>query len=460
MKKGFKVFGILACMILLVGSGAMAQVGVFENTVTLDAANDTTAVPGSITLDGGTYTIQGNGADIWGTGDEAFFAYTELAGSNTITAKVKWIQAKGDAAGGSDWAKIGVMVRDAAEDPASAHYWIELRCGAGDPALGDQTDAQWRPTAGSSSSNVEVLQTDGSKLASPDGVWLRVTRNAATNEMTSEFSMDGKNWNFGDTQTIEMSETAAYGLIITSHTNDDQIVIAEASDVAITQSNVGVFDHTVTLDAENSTTAEIGSISLIGDTYTIQGNGADIWGTGDEAFFAYTELAGSNTISAKVKWIQTKGDAAGGSDWAKIGVMVRDTATDPGSTHYWIEMRGGAGDPATGDQTDAQWRDVADADSGNVEILQADGSKLAAADGVWLRVTRNAENNELTSEYSMDGADWIFANSRTIEMSETVAYGLIITSHTNDDQIVIAEATDVSLEEAVISSTDNWELFR
>ena len=458
MKTGFKVFGILACMLLLVGSGAMAQ-GVFENTLTLDAENDTTAEPGSISLDGGTYTIQGNGADVWGEGDEAFFAYTELAGSNCITAKVKWVQAKGGDDGGSDWAKIGVMVRDTT-DPGSKHYWIELRCGAGDPATGDQTDAQWRPEAGVDSENVEILQADGSKLASPDGVWFRVSRNAATNELISEYSMDGATWVFANSMTIEMSDTCAYGLIITSHTEDDQMVIAEASDVSITQSNVGVFDHTVTLDADNDTTAEIGSISLTGDTYTIQGNGADVWEAGDEAFFAYNELAGSNSISAKVKWIQTKGDDAGGSDWAKIGVMVRDTAADPGSAHYWIEMRGGAGDPATGDQTDAQWRDVADTDSGNIEILQEDESKLASADGVWFRVTRNAENNELTSEYSLDGSDWIFANSRTVEMSETAAYGLIITSHTGDDQIVIAEASDVVIEAAIISSTVNWELFR
>jgi len=237
MQKSFKIVGVLACLMLLAGSGAMAQVGIFAKTTTWDWSGDThVVVAGSATESNGVYTLKGNGADVWGKGDEAYFVYTELAGSRTISAKVKWIDAKGDAAGGSDWAKVGVMIREKAEVPESKHYWIELRCGAGNPALGDRVDPQWRKTEGADSANNETFP--GQTLDGSAGVWLRATR-LSNNVFISEFSIDGVNWIFpakgtnGNTtdQTITMQDTVAYGLCITSHTSDTQLFTAEVSDV-------------------------------------------------------------------------------------------------------------------------------------------------------------------------------------------------------------------------------------
>lgn len=231
MQKSFRVMGILACLMLLAGSGAMAQVGIFPKAVTLDAAAyDHVAVAGSATESNGVYTLKGNGRDVWDNGDEAFFVYKELAGPQTISAKVKWIDAKGDAAGGSDWAKIGVMIREKAESPESKHYWIELRCGAGNPALGDRVDPQWRASEGGTSSNVEI-KVGGKYVGSPAGIWLRATR-LPGNVFVSEYSNDGKTWYFMHTiKTITMQDTVAYGLCITSHTSDTALVTAEVSDV-------------------------------------------------------------------------------------------------------------------------------------------------------------------------------------------------------------------------------------
>ncbi len=309
MKKSLKVMGILACMILLVGSGAMAQVGLFQKTVTLDTTTiANVATPGSITESNGVYTITGNGSDIWNNGDEGFFAYNELSGSRSIQAKVKWISAKGDSNGGNSWGKIGVMVREKGDLPESKHYWIEMRCGDGNPALGDRTDAQWRETEGGTSGNVQIFNAAGTDVASADGVWLRVSRNAETDTFTSEYSMDGKTWVVAHTMKIDMQDVVSYGLVITSHVeNASYMVTAEASDVSF---GAGIFPKTVSLDTTLiANDAVDGSVTEANGVYTLVGNGSDIWNKGDEGFFMYKELSGPNSIAAKVKWISGIGKA-------------------------------------------------------------------------------------------------------------------------------------------------------
>jgi len=452
---------MIACLVFLAGASAMAQVGIFQKSVTLDAAEYTNkATAGSATVANGVYTLKGNGRDVWDNGDEAFFVYNELAGSNTISAKVKWIDAKGDSNGGSSWAKIGVMVREKGDSPESKHYWIEMRCGDGNPALGDQTDAQWRDVEKQASGNSQIYLPDGkTNIASKDGVWLRVTRNAATDTLTSEYSLDGVKWVFANSRTIAMQDVVSYGIIITSHTSDTQMVTAEASDVQLVPAP---FDKGVTLDAAAYThVVTPGSAVENNGVYTLKGNGRDVWDNGDEAFFVYKQLTGPNSISAKVKWIDAKGDAAGGSDWAKIGVMIREKGDVPESKHYWIEMRCGAGSPALGDQTDAQWRDTEGGTSANAQIYLKDGkTNIASKDGVWYKVSRYP-GNVFVSEYSLNGNAWTFANTKTIPMADTAAYGLIITSHKEDEILFTAEATDVKFgaPTGVKSSAENWELF-
>ncbi len=177
----------------------------------------------------------------------------------------------------------------------------------------------------------------------------------------------------------------------------------------------------------------------------------------------YKELSGPNSISAKVKWISAKGDSNGGNSWGKIGVMIREKGDLPESKHYWIEMRCGDGDPALGDRTDAQWRETEAADSGNAQIFKKDGtSDIFSPDGVWYKVTRYPDN-VFVSEYSMNGVSWTFANTKTIPMADTVAYGLIITSHVESKTyMVTAEASDVKFGPPIglKSASENWELFQ
>src|SRR3974390_7906 len=62
-----------------------------------------------------------------------------------------------------------------------------------------------------------------------------------------------------------------------------------------------------------------GSSSQSGDTFTVSGSGADIWGTVDAFQFDYQSLTGDATITARVI------SQANTNAWAKAGVMIRET---------------------------------------------------------------------------------------------------------------------------------------
>ena len=65
-----------------------------------------TGVAGSATYSNGTFTLQGAGAQIYGTTDAFHFAYQSLSGDGTIVARVVSFQ------GGSSNREVGVMIRE------------------------------------------------------------------------------------------------------------------------------------------------------------------------------------------------------------------------------------------------------------------------------------------------------------------------------------------------------------
>jgi len=211
----------------------------------------------------------------------------------------------------------------------------------------------------------------------------------------------------------------------------------------------GIFDKTADWGGTNSppqrgTYKVPGSVTFANGVYTLQGNGDDIWDNNDEGFFVYTEKSGSWSLSGKVKWI----DNGGGNEWAKIGVMLREQGAVAGSRHYWIELR--AGTASTGDRTDAQWRLTANAASGNAEIRTPDNQAVNdKGDGLWLRVSRLADVNIVVSEYSYDGVNWVFAHAQMMTFPETIAYGLAISNHLDNQLLAEGTVSDVKLESTV-----------
>jgi sialate O-acetylesterase len=156
----------------------------------------TVGIPGSATVNSGTYTIQASGGDISGPSDDFRFTYVPITGDCTITAQVVSLQ------GTNFFAKGGVMLRQTL-DPASPYAFAFF--------YGNQTNAgnQYRLTAGVGNISTGMLGADE---------WVRVVRSG--NVFTTYGSPDGVNWTaMGASQTIVMPATIYAGLALTSHDN-------------------------------------------------------------------------------------------------------------------------------------------------------------------------------------------------------------------------------------------------
>ncbi|MFC1635273.1 PA14 domain-containing protein [Planctomycetota bacterium] len=163
---------------------------------------------GSASEASGTWTVSGDGADVWGTADAFHYAYVPLNGGGEITARVI-----SNGTGSNTWSKGGVMIRETLE--ANSKHTIA--------ALTDSDGGgiafQGRPTTGGSSYSFH-----GDITASPPH-WVRLTRE--DNTITGYHSADGVVWElFTDTSPdgamsnpidIEMADDIYIGLFVTSH---------------------------------------------------------------------------------------------------------------------------------------------------------------------------------------------------------------------------------------------------
>lgn len=570
--RSFVRISVLAAMYCFVVSPVYAQWGIFDQLADWEGRGSI-KVPGNVQVDGegldAVYDLWGNGDDIWENTDEGLFVYTERAGSWSLQARVEWLDP-----GTNEWSKVGVMVREKGDVPNSQHYWIILRGNS----FGDLAGPQWRTTEGGSSGWQQAYFPEGSPFAgapvdsSFDGtLWLRVTRIAPLDLVYSEFSEDGETWYVAHSQMQPMQDVVSYGLVITDHTDTNQLAHAQASSVALyapptvaarsfshsafgpgdsvqvsitvlnsgdsadafsvretapagwavnnishggTLSNnviswnidaepgettlsyvvtapddvdsaasfsgeagalgvlgasalaferrvtYGIFDRLADWESRGSIKVE-GSVEVEGEgedaVYTLAGNGDDIWDNTDEGLFLYTERAGSWSLQGRVEWIEP-----GTNEWSKIGVMVREKGAVPNSQHYWVMLRGNQ----MGDLAGPQWRTTEGGSSDWTQAYFPEGSPFAGApfdssfDGtLWLRVTRLADTQEVFSEISEDGDVWYEVHRLVQPMQDIVAYGLVITDHTDTNQLAIARVSNVVFTQLGEVSVTDWTLY-
>lgn len=151
---------------------------------------------GNFTIDGaGTFTIEADGADIWGTADAFHFASQSLSGDGQITVRINSVENT------NGWAKAGVMIRDTI-DPNSAHAMMVIT-----PANG--AAMQYRAAAGGSSSN---LQTSG--LQAP--ICLKLVR---TGNTLSGYYSSPDGWVLQGSVDIAMTDPVRIGIALTSHSS-------------------------------------------------------------------------------------------------------------------------------------------------------------------------------------------------------------------------------------------------
>ncbi len=154
-------------------------------------------VTGSANHNNGTFTVQGGGADVWGTADAFHYAYRTFSGDGTITARVASLN------GTQAWTKIGVMIRGATTASAAHAFMVVSK----DKGLA----LQYRPSNGAAS-----LSISGAPPPTTAPRWVRLTR--AGNVVTAFESVDGVNWTTVGSATISLPATALFGLVAHSHT--------------------------------------------------------------------------------------------------------------------------------------------------------------------------------------------------------------------------------------------------
>jgi hypothetical protein len=167
-----------------------------------------TPAPGNATFDDvtSTWTIAGNGNDIWNNSDNFHFVHRYLVGDGALSARVV---AWGD--GSNAWAKAGVMMRGDLTGGAQ-HAMTVITAGNG---WGGSFQRRLSAGVGSTSTN--------NPSPAPSPPWyVRIERTG--DEFRGYFSQDGVNWNqHGPAVTLGLrdktgTKAACYvGLCVTSH---------------------------------------------------------------------------------------------------------------------------------------------------------------------------------------------------------------------------------------------------
>jgi hypothetical protein len=165
---------------------------------------------GSATASGGTFTVAGSGADIWGTADAFQFVSRPVSGDVEIVARVVTLQNT------NTYAKAGVMLRESTA-AGSAHVILDVRPNG-------SIEFMMRAATGGATSYISgTMQA----LAT----WLKLTRVGST--VTGYVSSTGTTWTQVGSTAVTFASNALTGLVVTSH-DATQLNTATFDNVSVT----------------------------------------------------------------------------------------------------------------------------------------------------------------------------------------------------------------------------------
>jgi regulation of enolase protein 1 (concanavalin A-like superfamily) len=233
------------------------------------------AVAGTATESAGTFTVSGDGSDIFNTSDQFQFVYQQVSGDTQIVARVASLQAA------NSGSKAGVMIR--ADLTGAAANTAMFATAAGSWV------AQERLLAGAT-----TYQAVGSAGAPPG--WVKVVREG---DLLSAFeSSDGSTWTLVDTDAIPMPQTVYVGLAVTSS------VSTAVATATFTNVSVSVPDPGNELPAVSITAPAAGANYTAPANITISATASDVDGSVKQVdFYAGSTLVGSDAASPfSVMW--------------------------------------------------------------------------------------------------------------------------------------------------------------
>jgi hypothetical protein len=163
---------------------------------------------GSASFANGTFTVNGSGQQIWGTGDSFHFTYQMLSGDGSIVARVVSVNPSS--------ATAGIMIRDSLNASAMSAFGAYFSSNA---------YLNYRSTTGGGTSQASA--TAGSLP-----YWLKLSRSGST--ISAFTSPDGVNWvAIGPSQTINMGQNVYVGLALVSNNNSSTPATATYDSVSV-----------------------------------------------------------------------------------------------------------------------------------------------------------------------------------------------------------------------------------
>lgn len=256
-------------------------------------------VTGGSSVASGIYTFTSSGNGLSNTTSDNFrYVYVPVTGSAncTITARVV---SNGNVSTSS---RAGVMLRSSIA--ANSVHASAFGSGA---AAGDYLTLQRTTTGGTA-----AISASFTSLLLP--MWVRTVR--AGDGFTQSVSRDGLTWtNFSVAPSIAFGQKILAGLAVSAQ-GDGQIATATFDNVTLGGVPVTTLGGRTIgfVDAQ-------GSESLSSGVWTVNGSGASIGGSNDEAHFPSTEVSGDFTLIARITSL------TGGGSSAQAGIMVRDDRT-------------------------------------------------------------------------------------------------------------------------------------
>ena len=229
-------------------------------------------------------------------------------------------------------AKAGVMFRDSLA-PGATHVMV---------AQGPNNEVflNWRSaTDGASGSGVRSGGRAGVK-------WVRLTRSGSV--FTGSYSLDGVEWISLGSRTVAISGNSCLGgLAVTAH-NDSTTYTKSFTGLSLGEGLVGV---------DIGSPGRAGSATFADGVWTVVGSGRDIWNAADQFHYAYTEVTGDETITARIGTDTTPQVIALGKPdrlfltrpyagpttvqdlYIQLPVGYNNTAYYDAATHAWIWQR-------------------------------------------------------------------------------------------------------------------------
>jgi len=349
-----------------------------------DADVGDVGIAGSASYTAPTFTVNGAGADVWGTADALNFVYQPLSGDGSIVARVASVQNV------NAWTKAGVMIRGSLS-AGSAQAFMLVSSGKG-------VAYQRRLSDGATS-----VSTTGSTSVAPR--WVKLTRSGST--ITAFESANGTTWTQVGSSTFTLPASVLVGIGVSSHVRGVNAT-ATFDNVSVTTgggqsaSLPDGWDH-----------RDIGAVNAVGNAtysapvFTVSARGADIWDTADAFHYAYTALTGDATVITRVSSVSFA------NSWSKAGIMVRETL-DADAKHATILASAGKG-------VAFQRRPT----TGGTSVSTAG---TTSAPPRWLKLERAGDT--FTASESANGTSWTLVGTTTIPMASSVFVGLAATSHT------------------------------